>query len=221
MKTQLMFLGGALAASLVNAMTCGLGLGVLQEKPAQREPSPQSGRVRELEAWYQAGKPLDLKTVHARAIEEKTSWQLDEKALALERDVVGVLYGVMDSFIQKDLEALSRYIHPRMIEFDSMSPYREVGKASFLEHMIRFFGSPEHIEDHFLRIKEPLVQGYGDNVAVVSFHYDTEASVGGQFMQNYGKASFVFVKDDRLGEGFAQQWLLAVCHYSTLRPSLR
>jgi hypothetical protein len=164
---------------------------------------------------------LTAERLHQEAIREKMGLDLKVKEPSKDKEVIQELYAVMDSFLAKDIEKLSRHIHPQMLEFDSMSPYREIGKASFLEHMAHFFSSPQHIEDHFMRIKDPLVQMYGDNVAVVSFHYDTEASVGGQFTQNWGKASFVFVKDRSLSADLASTWLLAVCHYSTIRPSLR
>jgi ketosteroid isomerase-like protein len=164
---------------------------------------------------------LTKENLHREAIQEELSVRRSDKDLKVEKEIIQELYAVMDAFVAKDLESLARHIHPRMVEFDSMSPYREVGKANFLEHMAHFFASPQHIEDHFIRIKEPFVQSYGDNVAVVTFHYDTEASVGGEFNQNYGKASFVFVKDLTKASAEEIPWMLAVCHYSTLRPSLR
>jgi len=173
------------------------------------------------QAEIQAKEKLTKESLHRQAIQEKLTTTLDQRTQAFEKELIQELYGVMDSFIAKDLEGLAKRIHPRMIEFDAMSPYRDIGKASFLEHMVHFFESPQHIEDHFVRIKQPLVQTYGDNVAVVSFLYDTEASVGGRFVQNYGKASFVFVKDKTLSPEFTKNWLLAVCHYTTLQPSLR
>lgn len=159
--------------------------------------------------------------LHQEAIREKISLGPQLRAQENNKEVIQQLYNVMDAFMAKDLDRLARYIHPNMLEFDSMSPYREIGRASFLEHMFHFFASPQHIEDHFMRIKDPFVQMYGDT-AVVSFHYDTEASVGGQFTQNWGKASFVFVRDKTtVPPGQVPDWMLAVCHYSTIKPSLR
>jgi ketosteroid isomerase-like protein len=165
---------------------------------------------------------LSVEALHKRVIAEKATNPQDELSQAMTRELVGELYAVMDAFIGKDIERLAEHIHPKMVEFDSMSPFRDVGSASFLEHMALFFASPEHIEDHFVRIKEPLVQVYGGDTAIVTFMYDTEASVGGNFVQNYGKASFVFVKDPALKSvGLSEKWMLTLCHYSTLRPSLR
>ena len=144
----------------------------------------------------------------------------DERAKQLEKEVITELNFVMDAFVQLDLESLSRHVHPRMVELDSSSPYRGVGKASFLEHMAHFFEPPRHVEGHFVRIKDPLVQIYGGDMAIVTFYYDLEGSVGGAFARSYGKASFVFVKDRTLGPDIANTWLLALSHYANL-PGVR
>jgi ketosteroid isomerase-like protein len=199
-----------------------VGLGSLALAASKHVADPGLTAALALEGAPAGAQEQRLKEeLHQQAIREKLSVPLTPAQQKLEQDIIQQLYAVMDAFVAKDINNLAAHIHPRMIEFDSMSPYRDVGKASFLEHMFHFFASPQHIEDHFIRIKEPLVQGYGDGVAMVSFHYDAEASVGGQFNQNWGKATFLFVKDRTLGPNLGNVWLLAACHYATLRPSLR
>src|SRR4051794_23017552 len=124
-----------------SAIMITIATGGVQEKAESPEHPKADDRARSSRS---EGLPKHLRRdeLHREAIHEGLTPDKDGRAKQLDKEILTELNQVIDAFVNMDIQALSKHVHPRMVELDSSSPYRGVGKASFLEHMAHFFEPP-------------------------------------------------------------------------------